>query len=216
MNHIRRLKVLLRLQQIEEHSNSGWKDNYEAIVQSNKVNSKIYDKFSSVVKKYSDTYKIVEDLQVVGDYEEAGDDYSLLIFLYSQDSDINENIIKELDAFVKDYEELYLSYGLFITKDLDFYNKLINEDISKLNTIYTGTSGQTSPEDLFEHVKYDYERITYNHDGYSKKVFINNGNKSDDEYKNPKEFNNILFYYQSERNSFVGANSTDFIVFGIN
>lgn len=192
-----------------------WNDNYKTIKKNNKENKKIYETISSKIKKYSNEFKVLDDLQIVGDLEENGNDYSAIIFLHSESNDTNQKIIYELNSYIAEFESKYLSYGLFIIKDLNFYNEMINKDISALNTLNTGKLGTTSPQDVFEEMKYPYERITFNHDGYNEDIFTNNGNSLDDEYKNPDNFKNIVFYYEAERNSFVHNNGATFQVFAI-
>ena len=188
-----------------DYSDGQWRDNYQNIVKNEEENEKIYKKFYSIIKKYSNDFKILEDLQVIGDFENSGNDYSLIVFLHSESNDINVKIIDELDAYIKKYDSKYVSYGLFIVKDLNLYNEMIKKDISALNTINTSKHGKTSPHEVLEEMNYKYKRITFNHDGYSENIFTNNGNSLDDEYKDSKIFSNIVFYYGSE-----------FQVFGIN
>ena len=51
------------------------------------------------------------------------------------------------------------------------------------------------------------KRITFNRN-FDKLIFINDGNKNDDEYIDSKIFKHIVFYYDSD--------SSNFKVFGIN
>ncbi len=197
------------------YSNGQWKDNYQNIVQIKKENAKIYGKFFTIVKKYSNNFKMLEDLQIVDNLSAAKKQYGLIIFLYSENNDINTKIIDELDAYVAEYDSKYLAYGLFIVKKINLYREMQKMDISALSAISTGKHGQTYPGEVLEEMNYQYERITFNHDGYDENIFSNNGNSLDDEYKNPNNFEDIIFYYGAERNSVVQS-GTVFQVFGIN
>lgn len=197
------------------YSNGQWKDNYQNIVQIKKENAKIYGKFFAIVKKYSNNFKMLEDLQIVDNLSAAKNQYGLIIFLYSENNDINTKIIDELDAYVAEYDSKYLAYGLFIVKKINLYREMQKMDISALSTINTRKHGQTYPSEVLEEMNYQYERITFNHDGYDENIFANNGNSLDDEYKNPNNFEDIIFYYGAERNSVIQS-GTVFQVFGIN
>lgn len=197
------------------YSNGQWKDNYQNIVQIKKENAKIYGKFFTIVKKYSNNFKMLEDLQIVDNLSAAKNQYGLIIFLYSENNDINTKIIDELDAYVAEYDSKYLAYGLFIVKKINLYREMQKMDISALSAINTRKHGQTYPGEVLEEMNYQYERITFNHDGYDENIFANNGNSLDDEYKNPNNFENIIFYYGAERNSVIQS-GTVFQVFGIN
>lgn len=197
------------------YSNGQWKDNYQNIVQIKKENAKIYGKFFTIVKKYSNNFKMLEDLQIVDNLSAAKNQYGLIIFLYSENNDINTKIIDELDAYVAEYDSKYLAYGLFIVKKINLYREMQKMDISALSTINTRKHGQTYPGEVLEEMNYQYERITFNHDGYDENIFVNNGNSLDDEYKNPNNFEDIIFYYGAERNSVIQS-GTVFQVFGIN
>lgn len=197
------------------YSNGQWKDNYQNIVQIKKENAKIYGKFFTIVKKYSNNFKMLEDLQIVDNLSAAKNQYGLIIFLYSENNDINTKIIDELDAYVAEYDSKYLAYGLFIVKKINLYREMQKMDISALSAINTRKHGQTYPGEVLEEMNYQYERITFNHDGYDENIFANNGNSLDDEYKNPNNFEDIIFYYGAERNSVIQS-VTVFQVFGIN
>lgn len=197
------------------YSNGQWKDNYQNIVQIKKENAKIYGKFFTIVKKYSNNFKMLEDLQIVDNLSAAKNQYGLIIFLYSENNDINTKIIDELDAYVAEYDSKYLAYGLFIVKKINLYREMQKMDISALSAINTRKHGQTYPGEVLEEMNYQYERITFNHDGYDENIFANNGNSLDDEYKNPNNFEDIIFYYGAERNSVIQS-GTVFQVFGIN
>lgn len=197
------------------YSNGQWKDNYQNIVQIKKENAKIYGKFFTIVKKYSNNFKMLEDLQIVDNLSAAKNRYGLIIFLYSENNDINTKIIDELDAYVAEYDSKYLAYGLFIVKKINLYREMQKMDISALSATNTRKQGQTYPGEVLEEMNYQYERITFNHNGYDENIFANNGNSLDDEYKNPNNFEDIIFYYGAERNSVVQS-GTVFKVFGIN
>jgi len=191
--------------EIYTHYDKSWLDNYKEISQIKTQDSEIIDKFNSIMKSYTNDYKIK--------YDPANNRYGYLIFLYSTDEAKVKNIIEKLDDYIIKHRDVaYIEYSIYITKDSELYNTMINYDISSIKFNYQGKS---YPREILKPITgYEATRITFN-DGYEQSIFINNGNAMDDEYQNPINFKQIVFWYSAEPNSFGGLSSSDFLVFGL-
>lgn len=196
--------------------NNGWKDDYNERIRFNEKDKQILEKFNSIIKMYTNDFKIIKDPQLDEqvDDDNGYTDYGYIIYLYSLDENAVDDIIRQLDNYVANNNSCYINYGLYIVKNQKLYNELINSDISILNSNNTGVYGQTYAADLLETIGYNTQRITFN-DGYDKNIFISNGDNTDSEYQNPENFEYIVFWYSAERNSFVGYNKPDMQIFGI-
>jgi hypothetical protein len=196
--------------------NNGWQDDYNERIRFNEKDEQNLNKFNSIIKTYTNDFKIIKDPQLDEqvDDDNGYTDYGYIIYLYISDENDVDNIINQLDNYVANNNSCYINYGLYIVKNQELYSKLINSDISILNSNNTGVYGQTYASDLLKTMGYNAQRITST-DGYDKNIFINNGDKTDSEYQNPENFEYIVFWYSAERNSFVGYNKPNMQVFGI-
>ena len=191
---------------------NGWNDDYKDQVRYNERYKKILNNFNSIIAAYSSDFKIIQDMQL---NEQVDDDtgltdYGYIIYLYSTDENAIDNIIKQLDSFVTNYNSSDISYGLYIVKNKQIYNELINADISALNSDNTGVFGQTYGADLLKTVGYNVKRITFYH-GFDKTIFINNGDETYPEYQDPEKFEYIVFWYSFGKNS----SNNNLQIFGI-
>lgn len=189
----------------------GWIDNYKEKKQEEENNYNTINKISSIMKSYTNNFKIVNDPYLKEEDIDKSDHYGYIIFLNTSNEDMVDNIIKEIDNYII-YNNYYITYNMYIVKENKIYNGMINIDMSNLSS-NNNYLGQTSYEELLEAVGYKSQIIKHN-DSFDKALFMNNYNE--DKYQNDEQYKYIIFNYEAEKNSFVGYNKPSFNVIGIN
>jgi hypothetical protein len=210
--------IKIRNFNVDVYYDDGWKDDYKEMVNYYEQYKNIKKNINFILKEYNSDFKIVQDPQIFQSMETwygfDDPDYGFIIYLNISDENVLDNIINKLDNYVKTIDKGNIIYGLYIIKSKEFYNEIKSKNVKNILEEDSITDAQTDPYDLFEKFGYDADEITSS-EQYDKLIFINNGNKEDDEYQDINKYKNIVFWYSSSSNIIKEHNDVEFDVYGI-
>ncbi len=137
------------------------------------------------------------------------------MFVYSDDPDELQKLISNVDKYISDTyattrlsnEPLYMSYNMYIVKDMDLFNTLDSETMEDLP--------RADPDEIvLQNIIYTKSLIA-NCRGFEKDVFSNNGYKEYEGYIDTATFTHFIFSYDSSTNS-IKDSSQHFRAYGLN
>ncbi|MGN1136699.1 MAG: hypothetical protein ACI4SF_10825 [Oscillospiraceae bacterium] len=184
---------------------------YEEILKAKILHEPTAEEFEDALKRcYSSDYILVSD-----PFQYISSNTGFLIFIRESDTDALKRLTDGLDRFVLDYYRNrgmeYVCYSIFICTDDDTYQKLKGADMSNVRA---GYNGQAYFSDIIpDLLDCEATRITASNDGFSEKMFLDIGDKADDEYQPPENFDTVMFWYDGEPNA---AYDGHFYLFGLN
>lgn len=149
-------------------------------------------------------------------YKDVSNDEGYDIFINSSNyNDINNLLSSFNNTIIKYRDYVYTCYSVYIYKDENVFNSTNFELYNDGTEVY---SGQSYGKNMIE--QYTGKEVTrigssneFNYD-----LFVSNGasaSETYDEYVDYKTFDYIVFWYDAEPNSFVGANSPQLQIFGV-
>lgn len=138
-----------------------------------------------------------------------------LLFINERDPKLIKALADSLDGYVEDFfrrkQYDYISYSIYICTDDETYEKL--KAASTEGVFSASYWGQAYFTDVIPRMlDCEATRITATNDGFSERIFIDMGDKTDDEYQSPESFDTVMFWYDSEPNA---AYSGHFYLFGL-
>lgn len=140
-------------------------------------------------------------------------EYGYIVFLNTKDEVIVNDVINLLDDYIISYrniKKMHIRYSIYIVENTKLYKDILNTNFDLLKP-----DGGVSlyPIDLFDLIGYKSLRIGYN-EKFGQDIF----SLVDDSIVDEKVLNyydDIIFWYYAEPNSFVGGDRPYFYVFGI-
>lgn len=173
--------------EIETYYNNrkkSWEDDYNPNVKNGNIKKEYLMKINNILEKYSnkDNYKIYTK-------QTTGNNYSYAIYLYTMDSEIVTNVIKELDNYVDYYSLEGMHYTIYVLKNKDIYDKLSN---ARINNSY---DNNLFPYRILESVGYKVKEIS-SHEEYYKEEFFTDYYKDSFGSKHLDSYKYIAFTYE--------------------
>lgn len=184
-------------------------------VEIEKYEDEVIKDLKRLMQKHVNNYKVIMDPELAEDDMYLDDSVyagGYIIYVYLNDAVVLEKLISDLNEYVKNNH--YTICSMYVVDNKEIYNEIVNTDLSPL---LEKKGAKTDPPELLNEVGYDAARIT-TVNGYNKEIFINKGDSKDKEYMDIKNFDDIIFWYSLETNSFSDTfgDSTTFFVYGIN
>lgn len=186
-------------------------DNFEVQLKHKNFVNQTLDDMKTITEKYATDCTAVEN---------PFDSYLNLrcgchIFIKYQTAENLAALIKELDDYIvkirRNNYVNYISYSVFVCMDDEVYNKFAETNFSNAHAAYIGHGYFT---DMLTAVpEFEATRITASNNGFSAEIYRSFGDPTDDEYQDPKSFDHLVFWYESEPNA-IGHQM--FYLFGVN
>lgn len=192
------------------HYKNKWVDNLAEIMQYKRNDEDIIKSFNSILKHYSNNFKIIHDI--------ANDGYGYDIILHINDANNLGNIIYEADNYINEKADssngnLYIEYSIYVIKDNNLYDKIV-KNCDNLPNVKLDYDGQAFATDIIPIITELQETMITKSAGYNPNIFLNNGDISDDKFQPVSLFKHIIFFYGSTPNATLFGQS--FNVFGLN
>lgn len=149
-------------------------------------------------------------------YKDVSNDEGYDIFINSSNySEINSLLSSFNDIIIKYRDYVYTCYSVYIYKDENVFN---STNFELYNNGTEDYDGQSYGKDMIEqYTGKEVTRIGYSN-GFNYDLFMSNGASAAetyDEYVDYNTFDYLVFWYDAEPNSFVGANSPQLQIFGV-
>ena len=149
-------------------------------------------------------------------YKDVSNDEGYDIFINSSNySEINILLSSFNDIIIKYRDYVYTCYSVYIYKDENVFN---STNFELYNNGTEDYDGQSYGKDMIEqYTDKEVTRIGYSN-GFNYDLFMSNGASAAetyDEYVDYNTFDYLVFWYDAEPNSFVGANSSQLQIFGV-
>lgn len=187
-------------------------DNFEVQLKHKNFVNQTLDDMKTITEKYAKDCTSAEN--PFDSYLNSGN-CGCHIFIKYQTAENLAALIKKLDDYILKIRRSnyvnHISYSVFVCMDDEVYNRFAETDFSNA---YAGYTGHAYFTDMLTAVpEFEATRITASNNGFSEKIYKNFGDRDDDEYQDPKNFDHLVFWYRSEPNA---IGHQDFYLFGVN
>lgn len=167
----------------------------------------IKNEFTNALDEKFDKYYLYKDVSNNEGYD---------IFINSSNYDeINSLLLSLNDIIIKYRDNVYTCYSVYIYKDENVFNSTNFELYNNGTEDYVG---QSYGKDMIEqYTGKEVTRIGFSNE-FNYDLFVSNGASAAetyDEYVDYNTFEYLVFWYDAEPNSFVGANSPHLQIFGV-
>ena len=149
-------------------------------------------------------------------FKDVSNDEGYAIFINSSNyNDINNLLSNFNNTIIKYRDYVYTCYSVYIYKDENVFNSTNFELYNNGSEVYSGQSYGKNM--IAQYTGKEVTRIGSSNE-FNYDFFVSNGSSASetyDEYVDYKTFDYIVFLYDAEPNSFVGANSPQLQIFGV-
>ena len=170
--------------------------------------------FYQVKTEFNDALRLRFDEYYI--YEDIGTSSGLDVFICSTDYDLLDDLLLSFRNTVETHrDEEYVTYSVYIYNDREVFN---NTNFDKYKDCTQSFGGQSLGDDILSQMTGKEVVNTaicrsFDRDFFESYGAVNAYNVMED--TNPDSYEYVIFYYDAEPNSFVGANDPSLCILGV-